>query len=300
LPYALVLQVLITLVVWAGAMALELPFDSSSMQSLIMLGAVVYLLVIPGLWLAWIAFGQASLADMGHAGPPLTALRELGLGLLLGTGLLSLIVGLGAALGAYEIGAADWRAGLSAQAIWLPVLFVAAYYEEVLLRGWVQQDLGRSRPWVGLVLSSVIFAVLHGTNPGVADNGLVGALVILANIFLAGLILGAVFLISGKLWLPTGLHLGWNWATAVVFGLPVSGFRLPSLLESEAVEGSGLMSGGAFGPEGSLPSLAVLTVVAAVLVSLALKRGLQAPIVARHAPSAEDGAIIVASGPETT
>ena len=76
-----------------------------------------------------------------------------------------------------------------------------------------------------------------------------------------------------------------------------SGFRLPSLLESEAVEGSGLLSGGAFGPEGSVPSLGILSVVALVLAGFALKKRLPVPIVARHAPRAQEGAIILESGP---
>jgi hypothetical protein len=209
-------------------------------------------------------------------------------------------VGIGVALGALTIGPADWRACLRAQVIWMPALFVCAYYEELLLRGWVMQDLGRRWPWVGLVASSLIFALLHGLNPGLFGDGLLGALVGLTNIFLAGLLLGGVFLLNGRLWLPTGLHLGWNWTTAVLFGLPVSGFRLPSLLETEAVDGSGLLSGGAFGPEGSTPALPVIGLAALALVTLALRRRIPVAIVARNAPPDEGGDIILESGPDPT
>ena len=47
----------------------------------------------------------------------------------------------------------------------------------------------------------------------------------LINTFGFGLVLGYAYLRSRDLWLPIGIHFGWNWAL-VVFGLNVSGFKM--------------------------------------------------------------------------
>jgi hypothetical protein len=74
--------------------------------------------------------------------------------------------------------------------------------------------------------------------------------------------LGAVYLRTGSLWWATGAHLGWNWALAYLVDLPLSGLELidAPLLEP-MLTGPAWLSGGGFGPEGSV--LAAVTVGAA-------------------------------------
>ena len=77
------------------------------------------------------------------------------------------------------------------------------------------------------------------------------------GIFLAGAFLALGYLTTRQLWLPIGLHIGWNFFEGVVFGFPVSGTETYSLLITNMV-GPDLWTGGPFGPEAGivvLPSL---------------------------------------------
>ncbi|MBW3533957.1 MAG: CPBP family intramembrane metalloprotease [Gemmatimonadetes bacterium] len=150
---------------------------------------------------------------------------------------------------------AAWTA-MGAAALWSLALPAAA--EEALLRGYPLRALAEA--WggaVAVVLTSVTFALLHAANP---DVGLAGLL----NVAVAGVFLGALALRTGSLWWASGAHLGWNWAHAFLADLPVSGYELMDapLLEP-VLRGPSWVSGGRFGPEGSLVVTAVLAGAAA-------------------------------------
>jgi membrane protease YdiL (CAAX protease family) len=110
--------------------------------------------------------------------------------------------------------------------------------------------------------SALLFAALHGLNPDVSP-------VALLNTFLVGMILTFLVEQSGSLWSATLAHGVWNFAISSLISLPVSGVRLPHLL-ALSVDGPALLTGGGFGPEGSL-----LLSLLAVAVALALGRGLR-------------------------
>jgi uncharacterized protein len=123
---------------------------------------------------------------------------------------------------------------------------VAAAWEEAVFRGYAFQALVQGvgvRPAV--LASSALFALAHGANPNVTAVGL-------ANIFLAGVMLAVAYLRTRSLWFATGVHLGWNWAMATLFDLPVSGFDLETPLYSGVVTGPAVWTGGGFGPEAGL------------------------------------------------
>ena len=64
-----------------------------------------------------------------------------------------------------------------------------------------------------------------------------------------------------QLWLPIGLHIGWNFFEGVIFGFPVSGTETFRIL-NHTVSGPSLLTGGDFGPEAGLiliPALALGT-----------------------------------------
>jgi hypothetical protein len=82
----------------------------------------------------------------------------------------------------------------------------------------------------------------------------------------AGLFLGVVYLKTASLWWATGAHIGWNWGLGFLADLPVSGLNLvDSPLYEGVPKGAPWVSGGAFGPEGSLLATAGLG-LAALLV----------------------------------
>lgn len=134
------------------------------------------------------------------------------------------------------------------------MLFIAALGEEMLFRGYGFQTLIREWGMFGSILPvAVVFAWAHSNNPDITMMGLV-------NTFAWGVLLGFAFLRSGDLWLPVGLHFGWNWALPM-FGDHLSGFKM-------GVTGYALkwnkgfaetwLSGGAYGTEGSVLTLLIV------------------------------------------
>ena len=125
--------------------------------------------------------------------------------------------------------------------------------EELLSRGYHLQTIasGINLFW-GVVISSAVFGILHLGNPN-------ATWVSAAGIFFAGIYLAYGYIRTRQLWLPIGLHIGWNFFEGVVFGFPVSGLDIYALLRIK-VSGPELWTGGAFGPEAGLivlPSLIV-------------------------------------------
>ncbi len=134
----------------------------------------------------------------------------------------------------------------------LPIIFavlfeltVVAWWEELAFRGYLFQNLiaGMGLKW-GIIISSLVFGFLHAANPDAT--------------FLSSLLIALItpqliyaYLKTGQLWLPMGLHLGWNFFQASVFGFAASGQKSPSLISQSPI-GSEWLSGGAFGAEGSV------------------------------------------------
>lgn len=134
------------------------------------------------------------------------------------------------------------------------VIFVLiGWNEELLSRGYHLPTLasGLNLFW-GVVISSLIFGLLHAGNPGSTWFAITG-------ITLAGFFFAYAYLRTKQLWLPIGLHLGWNFSEGVVFGFPVSGLDIYPLTRIEVI-GPEQWTGGEFGPEAGLivlPSLIV-------------------------------------------
>ena len=137
----------------------------------------------------------------------------------------------------------------------LLLFFVAALMEELLLRGYpLQAFIEGSRVWIAVILLSSIFSVMHLDNP---DSTIPSSL----NIFLAGILLSVCYLKTRSLWLPTGLHLGWNWMQASFWGMGVSGYHVKWSVFSAEAQGAGWISGGKFGAEASIIATVGIVVV---------------------------------------
>lgn len=141
------------------------------------------------------------------------------------------------------------------------LLFVAvALSEELVFRGYTLQNLREEwGPAPALVVSALLFALFHGLNPNFSWLAFLG-------IFLAGVLLGYGYLVTGALWLPMGLHFAWNFAEGPLFSFAVSGLAIPGLITWEEGQPDLLWSGGAFGPEGG-----ILGLLASLLGLLLLK-----------------------------
>jgi len=99
----------------------------------------------------------------------------------------------------------------------------------------------------------VLFGFAHVNNQNVTAVGI-------ANTMLWGVLFGYAFLLSGDLWLPIGLHFGWNW-TLPLLGVNLSGFTMNVTGYAMHWRIGVLWSGGAYGPEGGLLGTIVLIVL---------------------------------------
>ncbi len=130
--------------------------------------------------------------------------------------------------------------------------FIVAVMEEVLLRGYILRNLMISfNKYVALIISSIIFAVMHGFNPNID-------LFSMTNILLAGILLGISYIHTKNLWFPIALHLSWN-LFQTIFGFNVSGQDFYSLIEFNINENT-LLNGGDFGFEGSILSIIAMLI----------------------------------------
>jgi len=154
------------------------------------------------------------------------------------------------------------------------VIFVlVGWNEELLSRGYHLQTLasGLNLFW-GVLLSSAVFGALHLGNPNSEAKWMVAGGILLAGIFLA-----FGYLRTRQLWLPIGLHIGWNFCEGVVFGFPVSGLE-PYRLARITVSGPALWTGGDFGPEAGLLVVPALILGAALILWYTREGGLRAMI----------------------
>lgn len=211
------------------------------------------------LW-AWLRFAEhRRLAGIGLWGRHTDLL--IGIGIAFGILLADAVVMV--ASGQVEFHWSGMGPGALAGVVALLVLFaIQGSAEEAAIRGFLMQTVAaRWGVWAGLVAQAVVFAVLHGSNPGVTP-------VALGNVAAFGVMLGLLVLWRGNLWAAMGFHAVWNWAQGLVLGFDVSGLGFGgSVLTQTPVPGSrAAVTGGSFGAEGSVITLAVLIVVIGVLL----------------------------------
>jgi membrane protease YdiL (CAAX protease family) len=128
----------------------------------------------------------------------------------------------------------------------LPMLVFSALGEEFLFRSLMLSGLVviTRRRWLAVIVMAAFFGLAHAGNPNASPLSVLGNA-------LGALIYGVAFLSSGHIWLPAGMHCGWNFFQGPVLGFPVSGFDMGGLVQQSAV-GSHLITGGSYGPEAGL------------------------------------------------
>ncbi|HEY3453628.1 MAG TPA: type II CAAX endopeptidase family protein [Bryobacteraceae bacterium] len=142
----------------------------------------------------------------------------------------------------------------------LAALWFAAAGEEMIFRGYAFQLLiEKMGPYATVLPVGVIFGLTHMSNP-------YSSALAVFNTILWGILLGYAFLRSHDLWLPLGLHFGWN-AVLPLFGVNLSGLTIEVSRYSYRWDLLPLWSGGDYGPEGGL-----LTTIFAVGLFFALAK----------------------------
>jgi membrane protease YdiL (CAAX protease family) len=218
-------------------------------------------------------FERGGLADLGlnwHVG----AGRNFAIGMAAGTAS-ALVLLVGALLtGAARLEATPNQPGsLAAVLFVLTVLVFGAAGEELLFRGYgFQVLLGSAGRIPTVVVSSLLFGWAHAGNQNASELGVI-------NTVGFGVVLGYAFVRSGDLWLPIGIHLGWNWMFPL-FGINLSGFTIGVTGYQMRWTVSELWSGGAYGPEASVLTCGII-VVLLIFLRNAKINGQTPPLLAR-------------------
>jgi membrane protease YdiL (CAAX protease family) len=201
--------------------------------------------------------------------------REFGLGAALGWGGIVACVLPTAAFGTLAIQLYRTPHQWLLLVIDFAVLAVAALGEEVIFRGYpFQRLIDALGPTLATLFAALLFGVFHLTNPN-------GSTASLTTTVISGWLLALAYLRTRALWVGWGLHLGWNASMGLLFGLPVSGLTIFSPVVSTYARGPVWVTGGGYGPEGSLTAMAVLFVLLFVLVRLTreLKHQYAGPVI---------------------
>jgi hypothetical protein len=135
------------------------------------------------------------------------------------------------------------------------LLVFGATYEELSFRGYAFQSLTKSvGPIASIATFSVWFGAVHLMNPHAGG--------ILSWSFLNTIGVGALFAVAylrtRSLWMPIGMHFGWNLALGTLFGLPVSGLDYFAVLVHGKAVGPKWLTGGFYGVEASATGAAVI------------------------------------------
>ncbi len=143
----------------------------------------------------------------------------------------------------------------------LYILATGAMAEELVFRGYpLQRCMEGAGTVLGIVIMSLLFGTVHLANPNASALGFV-------NTVGVGVLLSLAYVRTRSLWLPWGIHFGWNTALGMAFGLPVSGLTDFAVLVRGTARGPHWLTGGSYGIEaGALGSGAIVLVCAAVIL----------------------------------
>lgn len=234
--------ILVIYVILIGLWQVFFPMDSLTDLGFNAVDFLVFVGLIFGV-LQWI--DRKKFKDIGLTGIK-HHFRELGFGLIFGAVSMTIIFVVLAVSGQIVVKRVDFR-----QDVWTSlgngfILFaLIGFKEELFSRGYSLFVFRQMRRlWLAVLLSSLLFTLLHATNPNLQPVGIL-------NIFLAALLFSFMTIKTGNLWMAIGFHTTWNYFQASVFGFPVSGIQINSLYYIQ-LRYHNLLTGGLFGPEGGL------------------------------------------------
>ncbi|MFI7630651.1 lysostaphin resistance A-like protein [Microbispora rosea] len=202
------------------------------------------------------------------------AVPAVGRGLLIGAGMFAAVIVNIALIGGYRV---DGLGSVTGAIGMLGFMAAAAVTEELLFRGVLFRIIEqRTGTWIALTLTGLLFGLMHLTNQ---HANLWGAIAIAIE---AGGMLAAAYAATRTLWLPIGLHFGWNFAAAGIFSTEVSGNGATQGLLNGVTSGPALLTGGDFGPEASPYAVVFGALLTIAFMWLARRRGNLVPL-RRHA-----------------
>ena len=204
------------------------------------------------------------------------SLRDAAIGIGFGVGTVSLAVGVVALVGRVRLQYVGAHADALLVSLWM--LVAAAMLEEVAFRGY---PLHRLMEAVGtpaaVAITSCLFGLGHLRNP----HASLWAAVNTAEI---GGLLALAYVRTRSLWLPWGIHFGWNAALGLGYGLVVSGYSGFSVLVNGRAEGPRWLTGAEYGIEASATATAVIAVAIVLFVVVVRARPVPQIVIAGAQP----------------
>ncbi len=195
---------------------------------------------------------------------PHRAPQELIIGFLGGLLCMSTVFGVLMVCNAYHVTGVG-----AASVLWLALVgsLATGVFEELLFRGvlfrLVEDSWGS---YAALAVSSLFFGAAHLFNPNAT---VLSAVAIMIE---AGIFLGAAYMLTRRLWLPIGIHAGWNFTEGGVFGAAESGNAPHGWLQA-TTSGPAWLSGGEFGPEASVVTVIICGAIGIALVLWVARHG---------------------------
>jgi membrane protease YdiL (CAAX protease family) len=244
----------------ARAVVRLVPSGAQSIAEPIIQNVAMFLPIYLGLWIWLRLLSKRPFWTLGleRRHPSLYLLR----GAIAGGLMLALTGGLSVAQGASFAPGLLRTMGSAAlvfRSLSLLSYFVQGPAEELLFRGWLLPVLGaRYRPWIGVLVSSLLFSLAHAGSHGITPLGFL-------NLFLFGTFAAVYALSEGGLWGIGAWHAVWNWTMGDLLGFATDGAPHLGLLSSVRANGPDIISGGAFGLEGGLACTAVFTVAIGII-----------------------------------
>ena len=259
----LVVAVLIPMLGQLPALPLMSLFPEDSFGGQLVLTASFVLPML--LFFAWVRFKEKRpVASLGFRGP---GGRSIVLGALLGVALTTVTVLLNVLLGTASLAAPTWGA-LPLAVVLLLGFAIQSSTEEISNRGYLMQAVApRWGLVVAVVVQTVVFAAMHGANGGLTW-------VAWGNLCMVAVFLALWVWVTGSLWGACAFHTFWNWSQGNLWGAPVSHQKM-SMSVGHYTPGEGssdLLTGGAFGLEGSVVPLVVFIALSVVLVLVGRRR----------------------------
>ncbi|HET6255017.1 MAG TPA: CPBP family intramembrane glutamic endopeptidase [Puia sp.] len=119
--------------------------------------------------------------------------------------------------------------------------------------------------WLALLILAVVFVILHITAPGAT---IISAIAVSTH---AALLLGPAYIYTRSLWVPVAIHFAWDFSFAGLYGASVNGYTMDNSLLATGTNGPDLLTGGYFGPQGSIQAAALCLLTGATLLYFSRK-----------------------------
>lgn len=146
--------------------------------------------------------------------------------------------------------------------VWLVLLCLIAFNEEVIFRYLLYKLLGNG--WKSMLISSFLFSIMHLGNPNIT-------IIAVTNLFLFGITTWLIYNWYKNLLLLTFLHASWNYTCGFVIGTNISGIKAPTSILTTIIKGKEILTGGNFGIEGSVMTTIVLSSISFIFLCLKQK-----------------------------